>query len=64
MTRVVAPASTQGEARTPTIERVPDPVSLDLDAYWEERWQQDLLRAAAERVKNLIIPGAWQMLPL
>ena len=31
--------------RTATIERVPDPVSFNLDACWEEEWQKNLLHA-------------------
>jgi RNA polymerase sigma-70 factor (ECF subfamily) len=42
--------------RTATIERVPDPASFDLDACWEEQWQQRLLDAATERVKNQVSP--------
>jgi RNA polymerase sigma-70 factor (ECF subfamily) len=50
--------------RTATIERVPDPASFDLDACWEEQWQQRLLDAAAERVKNQVSPKQFQMFEL
>ena len=39
-------------SRTAMIERAPDPKSLNLDAVWEEEWQQNLLDAALERVKR------------
>ncbi len=41
-------------SRTPTIERVPDPASLNLDAIWDAEWERNLLAAAMERVKSRV----------
>src|SRR5439155_7183482 len=48
-------------ARTSTVERVPDPGSLALDAIWEGEWRQNLLRAALERVKQTVNPAHYEM---
>jgi RNA polymerase sigma-70 factor (ECF subfamily) len=50
--------------RTATVERVPDPASINLDACWEDEWQKNLLRAATEKVKNKISPKQFQMFEL
>jgi RNA polymerase sigma factor (sigma-70 family) len=41
-------------AGTSTVERMPDPASLDLDKVWEEHWQKNLLDAAMENVKRQV----------
>jgi RNA polymerase sigma-70 factor (ECF subfamily) len=55
----------QGEgddtARTPTVERVPDPASLALDAIWDGEWRENLLRAALERVRQTVNPAHYEM---
>src|SRR3989442_1296350 len=38
-------------ARTATIERVPDPAAINLDALFEAEWRKNLFTAALERVK-------------
>src|SRR6185503_13506000 len=43
-------------ARTATIERVPDPATLDLAAIWDEEWRVNLMNAAMERVKARVSP--------
>src|SRR6266498_2796314 len=50
--------------RTATVERIGDPASFDLDACFEEQWQQRLLDAATERVKQQISPKQYQMFEL
>jgi RNA polymerase sigma-70 factor (ECF subfamily) len=50
--------------RTSTVERVPDPASLVLEDCWEEQWQQHVLNAAIERVKNRVSPKQFQMFEL
>jgi RNA polymerase sigma factor (sigma-70 family) len=50
--------------RTSTVERVPDPATFDLDACWEEQWQQNQLRAATEKVKGQVSPKQFQMFEL
>ena len=48
-------------ARTPAIERVPDPGALDLDQMWEEQWQKELLEAALARVKATVSGDQYQL---
>jgi RNA polymerase sigma-70 factor (ECF subfamily) len=38
-------------ARTSTINRVPDPAAINLDALFETEWRNNLFAAALERVK-------------
>jgi RNA polymerase sigma-70 factor (ECF subfamily) len=38
--------------RTATVERLPDPESLDLDSLWEEEWRKNLIDAALRRLKR------------
>jgi RNA polymerase sigma-70 factor (ECF subfamily) len=47
--------------RTSTVERVPDPAGLALDAIWEGEWRENLLRAALERVKRTVNPAHYEM---
>ena len=39
------------EARTATVERVPDPAGERWEAVWEEDWRKSVLRAALQRIK-------------
>ena len=48
-------------ARTSTVERVPDPASLALDAIWDGEWRENLLRAALDRVKQTVNPAHYEM---
>ncbi len=52
------------DSRTATINRVPDPASLELDACWEEQWQKHVFAAAVERVKRTVSPSQFQMFEL
>ncbi len=47
-------------ARTSTVDRIPDPGS-DLEAIWNEEWENNLLVAAAERVKRQVDPEQYQL---
>ena len=51
-------------ARTATVERVPDPDSLNLDVIWDEEWRQNLLAAALERVKAQVSARQFQIFEL
>src|SRR5207253_3779473 len=53
-----APAQT---TRTDVIAKIPDPASLNLDAVWEEGWQENLVAAAIERVKREVKPRQYQI---
>jgi RNA polymerase sigma factor (sigma-70 family) len=46
---------------TATIERVPDPRSIDFDAAWEAEWKENLFEAAIARVKKQIEPKQFQI---
>ena len=48
-------------ARTATIERVPDPRGVDIDAIWDGEWRQNLLRAALDRVKARVNPAHYEI---
>jgi RNA polymerase sigma-70 factor (ECF subfamily) len=48
-------------SRTPTVERIPDPESLELDGMWDEEWEKNLLDAAMERVKRRVKPDHYQI---
>jgi RNA polymerase sigma factor (sigma-70 family) len=50
--------------RTATVERVPDPDSLELDAVWEEEWQKNLLDAAMARTKRKVGAKQYQLFDL
>ncbi|MCL4788434.1 MAG: sigma-70 family RNA polymerase sigma factor, partial [Verrucomicrobia bacterium] len=47
--------------RTDTVELVPDPNTLDMDATWEAEWQVNLLQAAMENVKRRLDPQRAQV---
>jgi RNA polymerase sigma-70 factor (ECF subfamily) len=50
--RHAASSPTTETARTATLERVPDPDAGQIDAIYEEEWQQGMLEMAVERVKQ------------
>lgn len=58
------PPAGEDASRTDTVERVPDPASLELDSVWEEEWQKNLLDAAIERVKQQVTPKQFQIFDL
>jgi RNA polymerase sigma-70 factor (ECF subfamily) len=50
--------------RTDTVDRVPDPASLNLDGVWEEEWQKNLVDAAVERARREVAPKQFQIFDL
>jgi RNA polymerase sigma factor (sigma-70 family) len=46
---------------TATMERLPDPAAVDLDALWEKEWQENLLAAAMQRVKKKVEAKQFQI---
>src|ERR1051325_5132400 len=48
-------------ARTATIERIPDPAGLNLDAVWEEEWKRNVMDAAIDRVKRQVNAKQYQI---
>lgn len=51
-------------ARTATIERVPDPASLDMQGVWDEEWQKSIMELAVNRVKKQVSPKQYQIFDL
>jgi len=51
-------------SRTATLERVPDPSTIPLDALWEEEWQRTMFAAALLRVKRQANARHYQMFDL
>ena len=51
-------------ARTATVEKIPDPASLQLDSVWDEQWQQNLIDAALTRVKRRVNAKDYQIFDL
>jgi len=56
--------SSSDTARTATIDRIPDPASVDLDTVWEKQWEEHLLTAAIGKVKRRVKPEQYQMFDL
>lgn len=42
-------------------ERVADPASLDLAAYWDAEWEKNLMNAAIAKVKELVKPRQYEI---
>src|SRR5207249_1555032 len=49
---------------TATVERLPDPAGVALEAVWDEEWERNLLAAAIERVKKKVDPRLYQIFDL
>ena len=52
------------ETRTSTDDRIADPGSFNLDALWDEEWENNLMAAATERVKQKVDPVEYQIFDL
>jgi|ERR1035437_3657467 RNA polymerase sigma factor (sigma-70 family) len=50
--------------RTATVDRVPDPAGLELEAVWDEEWRTNLLEAAINRVKRTVDAKQFQIFDL
>lgn len=57
-------AATDREGRTATIDRIPDPASLNLDKLCEEEWRANLFAEAAEKVKEQVSASQYQIFDL
>lgn len=51
-------------SRTSTVDAVPDPGSLNIDAMWDEEWRKNLLAVALERVKAKVSERQFQIFEL
>ncbi len=58
------PALPDDTTRTATINRVPDPAAVNLDALFEAEWRKNLFAAALERVKAKFSLKQFQMFDL
>jgi len=63
-TRLTTIPSAEDSDRTATIDRIPDPDSLSLDALWEAEWEKNVMSAALERVKRLVSGKQFQIFDL
>jgi len=59
-----SPRRGQEMSGTATLERIPDPSPINLDAVWEEEWQSALFAAALLRVKRHANARHYQMFDL
>jgi RNA polymerase sigma factor (sigma-70 family) len=50
--------------RTDPIEKIPDPAALVLESVWQDEWEENLKRAAFERVKAHATPQEFQIFDL
>ena len=61
---VVAQAPSNDTSRTDAMAALPDPNSLNLEAIWDEDWQQNLIAAALTRVKKEVNARQYQIFDL
>lgn len=54
-------SSEETKTKTRLIEKVPDPMSLDLEELWEIEWEKNLLVAALGKVKRHLDPEKYQL---
>lgn len=52
------------EGRTRTIERIPDPVSVDVGSIFESEWRERVFTAAVERLKGQVTAMQFQIFDL
>ena len=53
-----------GERRTATVDRIPDPAGLELEKVWDKEWEQHVGAAALRRVKSQVDPLQYQIFDL
>jgi RNA polymerase sigma factor (sigma-70 family) len=44
-----------------SIEQIPDPAGVNLEAIWEEEWETNIMDAAIARIKERVNPKQFQM---
>jgi RNA polymerase sigma factor (sigma-70 family) len=49
------------ETQTATLNKLPDPASLDLEALWEAEWEKNVLETAVSTVKRHMDPEKYQV---
>jgi RNA polymerase sigma-70 factor (ECF subfamily) len=60
----LARRSEDSTAGTATADGIPDPACSELEAIWNEEWEQNLMSAAADRVKRAVDPKLYQIFDL
>ena len=50
--------------RTPTIERLPDPATGEMEADWDQEWERHILDTALERTIRRVSPAQYQVYDL
>jgi len=50
-----------GTSRTDPVEQVADPCTLDLAAFWDRNWQQNLMDAAVAKIKHTVNPRHYEV---
>ena len=58
---IQAKRSAGSTVRTATVDGVPDPAGPELEAIWDEEWEQNLMHAATDRVKRAVDPKQYQV---
>jgi RNA polymerase sigma-70 factor (ECF subfamily) len=56
--------SSRTEHPQPNPEEIPDPAAAEAESIWEQEWQENLLKAAMERVKRKVKEEHYQMFDL
>src|SRR5258706_395139 len=59
-----SPDDTNSSTGPDPMDRLPDPVTQNLDAVWEAEWEQNLFTAAVARVKHRVDPQKYQIFDL
>jgi RNA polymerase sigma-70 factor (ECF subfamily) len=59
-----APGSPGTASTEIVLEQIADPSGFSLDSVWEEEWQENLLKAATDRVKRRVKEEQYQMFDL
>ena len=62
--RNLAPQTKTTERRTRTIERIPDPASLDVNTIFESEWREQMFERAVERLKERVPASQFQIFDL
>lgn len=53
-----------GDARTATIERVPDPLGCKLEEVWDQEWEKSIFDTALEKVRHQVKASQYQLFDL
>src|SRR2546422_5734288 len=63
-TRLTTASSADNSERTATIDTIPDPDSMSLDALWEAEWEKNMMSAALGQVKRRVSGKQFQIFDL